>query len=43
MVAEQLLELVGQGTKVERGGLAVVVLGVVVLFEVQDQVGHIIK
>ena len=35
---EQLLELVGQGTNVERGGL-----GVVVLFGVQDQVGQSIK
>ena len=38
MVDEQLLELVGQGLKVESGGL-----GVVVALELQDQIGHIIK
>ena len=40
---EQVLELVGQGTNVERGGFGVVVLGVVVLLEVQNQVGQSIK
>ena len=38
MVLEQLLELVGQGVKVERGGL-----GVVVVLLMQVQVGHMMK
>ena len=43
MVEEQLLELVGQGLKVGRVGLRVGLGVVVVVFEVQDQVGQSIN